>query len=76
MSRAGASLLIGLVRLYQVTLGRILGGSCRFAPSCSNYAIDALRAHGLLKGSWLTARRIGRCHPFGGSGHDEVPKGD
>ncbi|MCC6660233.1 MAG: membrane protein insertion efficiency factor YidD [Phycisphaerales bacterium] len=61
------------VRTYQVTLGPVLGGHCRFEPSCSRYAIEAYRLHGPLRGSWLTARRISRCHPFGGHGFDPVP---
>ncbi len=61
------------IRLYQVTLSRILPPSCRFAPSCSAYAITALQRHGPLKGGWLAVRRIGRCHPWGPSGYDPVP---
>jgi hypothetical protein len=48
-------------------------GRCRFTPSCSEYALDALRGHGALAGSWLALKRIGRCHPWGGCGHDPVP---
>ena len=65
--------LILLVRLYQCTLGIFMGGHCRFQPTCSHYAIDALKTHGALKGSALTIRRILRCHPFGGAGYDPVP---
>ena len=65
--------MILLVRLYQVTVGHFMGGHCRFQPTCSVYAIDALRAHGALKGGWLTLRRLLRCHPLGGSGYDPVP---
>jgi putative membrane protein insertion efficiency factor len=61
------------VRGYQVTLSRIVGGHCRFHPSCSHYAIDALRMHGALRGMWLTVRRLARCHPWGGQGDDPVP---
>ncbi len=68
-----ARLLIAPIRLYQVTLSRILPPSCRFAPSCSAYAITALERHGPLKGGWLAVRRIGRCHPWGSSGYDPVP---
>lgn len=68
-----ARLLIALVRLYQLTLGLILGGHCRFTPTCSEYSIDALRGHGAVRGSWLTLRRLARCHPFGGHGFDPVP---
>jgi putative membrane protein insertion efficiency factor len=64
---------MGLVRVYQVLLSPLLGGRCRFHPSCSAYALEALRLHGLLRGGGLALRRIGRCHPFGGSGYDPVP---
>ena len=66
-------LLVGLARLYQHTLGVVLPDSCRFSPTCSQYFIQAVRKHGALKGAWLGVRRILRCHPFGGSGHDPVP---
>ena len=66
-------LLIAAVRLYQLTLSRILPPSCRFAPSCSAYAIGALRRHGAVKGGWLATKRICRCHPWGPSGYDPVP---
>lgn len=62
-----------VVRLYQATLGPFLGGHCRYQPTCSHYAIDALRSHGLLRGMWLTGRRLLRCHPWGGVGYDPVP---
>ena len=65
--------LIGLVKAYQVTFRPLMGGHCRFVPSCSEYALEALRAHGAVRGSWLTLRRIARCHPLGGAGHDPVP---
>lgn len=62
-----------LVRGYQrVRAGR--PSPCRFVPSCSTYSIEALEAHGLVKGLWLSARRIGRCHPWGGQGYDPVPE--
>ncbi len=66
--------LIQLVRLYRIAISPWLGSNCRFDPTCSSYAIEALQTHGILKGSWLSARRIGRCHPWGGSGYDPVPK--
>jgi putative membrane protein insertion efficiency factor len=65
--------LIALVRLWQIGPSAILPPSCRFDPSCSSYAIIALRRYGPLRGGWLTIRRIGRCHPWGGFGHDPVP---
>lgn len=64
---------IGLVRGYQVTLGPLMGGHCRFHPSCSHYAIEAYQTWGPLKGTWLTAKRLARCHPLGGHGFDPVP---
>lgn len=65
-------LILG-VRAYQVVLSPLMGGRCRFTPTCSHYAIDALRTHGAARGSWLAARRVCRCHPFGGQGYDPVP---
>jgi len=62
--------LVGLVLLYRATLGPFLGGHCRFTPTCSQYAIDAIDRHGPLRGAWLAARRVARCHPWGGSGYD------
>lgn len=67
-------LMQALVRLYQRTLGYLIGGRCRFHPSCSHYALDALDRFGAFKGSWLAMKRICRCHPWGGSGDDPVPK--
>ncbi len=68
-----ARALIKGVRGYQIILGPVLGGSCRFHPSCSFYALDALRMHGACRGSCLTIKRLLRCHPWGGHGVDEVP---
>lgn len=62
-----------LIRGYQVTIGPALPPSCRFYPSCSMYALEAVAKHGLLKGSYLAARRLSRCHPFHPGGHDPVP---
>ncbi|MCH2160822.1 MAG: membrane protein insertion efficiency factor YidD [Phycisphaerales bacterium] len=59
--------------MYQKTLGHLIGGSCRFNPSCSNYALESLREHGAWHGSRLIIRRISRCHPWGGKGDDPVP---
>jgi putative membrane protein insertion efficiency factor len=66
-------ILIVPIRVYQLTISRILPPSCRFSPSCSHYAVEALSRHGPLKGGWLALRRIGRCHPWGSSGYDPVP---
>ena len=68
-----ARLLIGMVRFYQNAISPLTPPSCRFEPSCSQYSVEALQHHGAMKGLWLTLRRIGRCHPFGGSGYDPVP---
>ena len=66
-------LLLGLIRLYQLTLSPIVGMHCRFTPSCSRYAQEAIRVHGSARGSWLAIKRIGRCHPFCEGGLDPVP---
>lgn len=66
-------LLILLIRGWQYGPSLILPPSCRFTPSCSAYAITALQRHGIIKGSWLSAKRLSRCHPWGGCGHDPVP---
>jgi putative membrane protein insertion efficiency factor len=65
--------LVGGIRLYQILLSPLLGASCRFVPTCSAYGIEAIRLHGAWRGGLLTARRISRCHPWGGHGHDPVP---
>jgi putative membrane protein insertion efficiency factor len=69
-----AWLLSGLVRLYQLVVSPWLGPSCRFEPSCSAYALEALRRHGGLRGGWLALRRLGRCQPFCAGGYDPVPE--
>jgi len=68
-----ARLLILGVRGYQRVLSPLMGGQCRFTPSCSIYALEAIERHGAIRGSWLVVRRVGRCHPWGGGGHDPVP---
>jgi putative membrane protein insertion efficiency factor len=70
---AGARLLIALVNGYRRWLSPLLGPRCRFAPTCSGYALEALTQHGALRGGWLAVRRIARCHPFHPGGHDPVP---
>lgn len=64
---------IVLIRFYQVCISPLKPPTCRFTPTCSAYALEALRKHGLFKGSWLAVRRILKCHPWGGSGYDPVP---
>ena len=66
--------LIALIKLYQVTLSPWLGKTCRYEPTCSRYAEEALRRFGVWRGSALAIRRLGRCHPWGGSGYDPVPE--
>ncbi|OKS87228.1 membrane protein insertion efficiency factor YidD [Mucilaginibacter polytrichastri] len=66
-------IFIVLIKLYQYLLSPILGASCRYTPTCSQYGIEAVKKHGAFKGGWLTLKRIGRCHPWGGHGHDPVP---
>ena len=74
LMRLGARCGIGLVRLYQWTIRPIIGPRCRFLPHCSDYAIEAIDRHGLFSGGWLTAKRLGRCHPWCKGGLDPVPE--
>lgn len=67
------ALLLGLVRIYQYLFRPMLGSNCRFAQSCSDYALEAISRHGALKGLWLAMRRIARCHPYHPGGYDPVP---
>lgn len=66
-------LFIALIRFYQIALSPYFGNQCRFSPTCSQYAMEAIAKHGALKGSWLAIRRLGRCHPYHPGGHDPVP---
>src|SRR5690606_19853566 len=68
-----ARLLIGLIRIYQLVISPFLGPVCRFHPSCSRYAAECLRLHGAARGSWLSVRRLMKCHPFHPGGHDPPP---
>lgn len=74
--RGAAQIGIGFVRAYQLTIRPILGPRCRFIPHCSDYSIEAFERHGLFAGGWLTAKRLGRCHPWCKGGYDPVPGGD
>jgi len=62
-----------LIRIYQLVISPLLGSQCRFTPTCSQYAAEALKKYGVFKGSWLAVKRISRCRPGGGSGFDPVP---
>jgi putative membrane protein insertion efficiency factor len=70
ISRISKEAIVLAIRLYQSSVGRFLGGQCRFVPSCSQYAIEAVRQFGAVKGSCMAVKRILRCHPFGSSGFD------
>lgn len=71
--KIGSFVLIGLIRFYQYAISPLTPPSCRFVPTCSQYAIDAIRKYGAIRGGWLAVKRISRCHPWGGSGFDPVP---
>ena len=62
-----------LIRVYQLTLSPLLGPKCRFYPSCSNYALEAVRRYGAVRGGWLSLKRLARCHPWNPGGFDPVP---
>lgn len=64
---------IFLIKIYQWVISPILGPKCRYTPTCSHYAVEALKKYGPIKGIWLAVKRIAKCHPWGGSGYDPVP---
>ncbi|MBP8902091.1 MAG: membrane protein insertion efficiency factor YidD [Thiobacillaceae bacterium] len=66
-------LLIGLIRIYQVALSPFVGNQCRFTPTCSQYAREAVERHGAMRGAWMAIKRVSRCHPWHPGGHDPVP---
>ena len=76
VSRAMTQVLLGLLYFYKGAISPWLPAACRFTPSCSVYAMGAVRTHGPLRGSWLALRRLGRCHPFHPGGYDPVPGED
>jgi putative membrane protein insertion efficiency factor len=65
--------IFGLIRAYQLGISPLLGARCRYYPSCSQYALEAVAVHGSVRGSWLAIRRLARCHPFHPGGYDPVP---
>jgi len=71
--RLAQNAAMGLIRVYQWTIGPALPPACRFQPTCSRYAYQAIERYGVFKGGWLTVKRLARCQPFGGSGYDPVP---
>lgn len=71
--RAMQALLLGFIRVYQLTLSPWLGRQCRYDPTCSHYATEAIERFGVGRGVWLALKRLGRCHPWGRSGYDPVP---
>ena len=68
-----ARVVVALLRGYQLVVSPWLGPACRFEPTCSQYALEAVASRGAIRGAWLAARRVCRCHPLGGSGYDPVP---
>ncbi|MBG6234364.1 putative membrane protein insertion efficiency factor [Pedobacter sp. CAN_A7] len=66
-------IFLAIIKLYQLLLSPLLGSSCRFTPTCSQYGVEAIKKYGPFKGGWLTLKRIGRCHPWGKHGPDPVP---
>jgi len=66
-------LVVGLIKAYQYLISPLLGSNCRFYPSCSQYAVEAVETHGVLRGAWLALRRLSRCHPWHEGGVDPVP---
>lgn len=64
---------LGLIRFYQVAISPMTQSSCRYTPTCSHYAMEAIRKYGPFKGGWLAIKRLARCHPWGGHGYDPVP---
>lgn len=74
LSKAIQYVILFLIRIYRYVISPLLGPRCRFYPSCSNYAEEAIKIHGAMKGSWLATKRICRCHPFNPGGIDNVPE--
>ncbi|MEX1189760.1 MAG: membrane protein insertion efficiency factor YidD [Bacteroidia bacterium] len=73
MARLPSLIIIGLIKFYKYAISPVLPNACRYTPTCSEYGVDAVRKYGALKGSYLAVRRILRCNPWGGHGHDPLP---
>lgn len=73
MKKIFSTILIGIVRFYQVAISPLFPPTCRYTPTCSTYSLEAIKKYGPLKGGWLALKRILSCHPWGGSGYDPVP---
>lgn len=73
MRKLFSALFLGLIRIYQAFLSPLLGAKCRYTPTCSAYAVEAIKKHGPWNGGWLALKRIGSCRPGGGHGYDPVP---
>jgi uncharacterized protein len=74
LRRAPQLVLVALLRIYQTVVSPLTGPTCRYYPSCSSYALQAVQRHGAVRGTWLAARRLGRCHPWAAGGVDDVPR--
>ena len=68
-----AKLMLGLIQFYRYAISPLIPPRCRYTPTCSQYALEAIQKYGAVNGGWLAAKRIARCHPWGGHGHDPVP---
>ena len=73
MGKMMSWILIGIIKVYQTTISPFFPATCRYTPTCSEYGVEAIKKHGAVKGGWLTLKRIGSCHPWGGNGYDPVP---
>lgn len=73
MRRFFTILFTGFIRVYQAFISPLFGAKCRYTPTCSAYGLEAIKKYGPFKGGWMALKRIGRCHPWGGSGYDPVP---
>ncbi|MSQ00247.1 MAG: membrane protein insertion efficiency factor YidD [Methylotenera sp.] len=67
-------IFIGIIKLYQIAISPMLGANCRFTPTCSAYAVEAIQIHGVMRGTWLFIKRVVRCHPYHRGGFDPVPQ--